>query len=263
MDLSRFRPWLGSDDSVRFCGLRLETLERALGDAKIVDALVDQLEVPGKTSVLKALNHEQKLQAIEEQIESFRTKSTSVWYEVGEAEILAASIWRAQKLGSRILGSLFASVKRESDLLAPVAGWLKAQGLETFPEVPLGRCRADVVGYREKGWLRDATVWAVELKADDEQMKRGFDQMATYGAYAQRVYMACTPADIADHLDRHSEARGVRHWDHDVLYRKLREHGFGLIVVEGERSFAFIDAAEGTPEGKKLAEAVASIGKVR
>lgn len=263
MDLARFRPWFGNNDSVRFCGLRLEAIERALTDSKIVDALVDQLEVPGKASVLKALTHDQKLAAIEEQIDSFRTKSTSVWFEVKPAEVLAASIWRAQKLGPKILDVIFSAVRREADLYEPVATWLKGQELQTFAEVPMGRCRCDVVGYREGNWLRSESIVAVELKAADEQMKRGLDQMATYRAYAHRVYMACTPAEIAEYLDLHAEARGVKHWDGEALYRKLRDHGYGLLVVEGARAFEFLTPTSGEIDSKKLDEVRTAMARMR
>ena len=56
--------------------------------------------------------------------------------------------------------------------------------------------------------------------------------MATYRDYCHEVYMACTPAMIADQLARHADGRGVRRWDHDVFYRRLRDLGFGLLIVE-------------------------------
>lgn len=169
----------------------------------------------------------------------------------------------AEKLGPRIRDVIFSAVRRESDLYVPVAAWLKEKGLQTYPEVPMGRCRADVVGYREGNWLRGTSVVAVELKAADEQMKRGLDQIATYRSYAHRVYMACTPAEIADYLDRHAEARGVHHWDDEALYRKLTAIDCGLLIVEGTKVFEFIEPTETEVDSKKLAEVTAAIARIR
>jgi len=263
MDLDWYRPSFASDDSVRFAGIRLETLKAAVSDAKVVDALVVQLEVPGKASVLRALSLEEKIAAVDRQIEVFRSTKTSIWYEVKPPEILAGSLWRAHKLADRHVLRIFSDVKKEADLLPPVAEWLRTKGGDVYAEVPLGRCRVDALSHREGGFFRSARVVAVELKDDDHQIKRGLDQMVTYRDYAHVVYMACTPAAIADQLNRHAEGRGVHHWDADVMYRRVRDLGFGLLVVEGNKVFEFIEPSESAPAEKKLTELTTSLKKAR
>lgn len=251
MDLQRFRSVFGAS---RFCGISIEALESALDDVKVLDALVDQLEVPGKVNVLKSLSPGQKFEAILGQIEGFRRASTSRWFEVPAGEVLAASLWRADKLGERVRAQIFFDVKRESDLLAPVAAWLVDGGFQAFDEVPLGRCRADALGYREGGVLRAEHAVAIEMKNDDAQLRRALDQMATFRDYAHRVYLAAAPALIADHLDRHCEGVKVPRWDGDVLYRKLKDFGFGLLIVERDRVVEFIKPRSNEPSDKKLDE---------
>ena len=51
------------------------------------------------------------------------------------------------------------------------------------------------------------------------------------------TYLACTPAMAAEYLDLHAEARGVKHWDAEVLDRKLYKLGLGLLLVEGTEVF--------------------------
>jgi hypothetical protein len=256
MDLRRFRSIFGQS---RFCGLRLESVEAALDDPRVLDALVDQLQVPGKTAVLKALGAPQKFEAILERIESYRKAPTSIWYEVPAGEVLAASIWRAAKLADRVRAELFAEVKKEADLLQPVAAWLTASGLRAYDEIPLGRCRVDVLGHRPSGFLRSEQFVAVELKDDDQQLKRALDQLATFGEYAHLTYLAVTPALIADHLDRHCEGAKVPHWDGGVLYRKLEDFGFGLLVVEKGLVHEFLKPQANDPSDKKLAEVDAAL----
>jgi hypothetical protein len=219
----------------------------------LLDALVDQLEVPGKPAVLKALSRVEKLEAIERQIEHFRAAKTSVWHEVSPPEVLAASIFRSG-LSDRYVSQLFGDVKTERVLLAPVAAWLKGRNLPAFDEVPTGSNRVDLLGYRKGGWLSSTEVIAVELKNDLAQMKRGLDQMTTYGEYAHKVYLAITPFLAATYLDQHSEASKVRHWDAGVLDRKLEQFGFGLLLVDGDRVYEHRQPKPREPHAKKLQE---------
>jgi hypothetical protein len=138
-------------------------------DPVVLDALIEQLEVPGKTSVIKRLTEREKQEAIETQIDHFRRTPTSVWNGVPTYEVLAASIWRAQEvfLPRRLVREVFARVSQEEDLLRPVSRWLLDRGFEPYMEVPLGRRRIDVLGHRAGGIGRSPSLMAVELKNDD------------------------------------------------------------------------------------------------
>lgn len=241
-----------------YCYLDGGALSAALQDPKVLDAVLDVLQVPGKPATLRALSTRDKLREIENQVEHYRSTKTSLWHGVEAAEVVAASIWRS-RLGNRyVMGELFCAVSKEVDLLDPTRAWLKAAGLTAHDEVPMGRCRADVVGYRAAALLglRRARVVAVELKNDLEQLKRGLDQMVTFRDYAHEVYLACTPALAAEYLDAHSEARGVQRWDPDVLDRKLEQFGFGLLLVEGEEVNVHLESKRTDVARAKLVELV-------
>lgn len=253
MTLSRFLPAFGTNDALRFAYLRQSVLRGVLDDDRVLDALVRDLEVPGKPALLKALSRAEKLEAVERQVEHFRTTKTSRWYEVSPLEVLAASIFRSE-LADRYVFQLFCNVRNEDALFEPVCAWLKAKGLSAFDEVPMGTSRVDVMGYRKGGWLSSAETIAVELKDDLNQMKRGLDQMTTYREYAHKVYLAITPYLAADYVDRHAEAANVRHWDAGVLDRKLAQVGVGLLLVEGDQVYEYRQAQVCQPHEKKLQE---------
>jgi hypothetical protein len=82
--------------------------------------------------------------------------------------------------------------------------------------------------------------------------------MTTYRHYAEEVYLACTPHMAAEYLDRHANARGVRHWDAHVFDKKLESLGFGLLLVltspDGPFVLEAIKAQRNTPDDKKLKE---------
>lgn len=247
-------------DKVRSCYLRAPVLRKALEDPKILDALIKVLQVPGKPNVLKALSSVEKFKAIEQQIESYRRSGTSIWYNVPAREVLAASIYRSGLSDKHVLG-LFCDVKKEADLLAPVARWLKSKGLSPYAEVPMGMRRVDVLGH-SKSWIGGVTLVAVELKNDREQLKRALDQMTTFGEYAHRVYLACTPALAAGYLEAHAEARGVRHYDPAVFDTKLRTFGFGVLLVEGPNVYEWIQPRGTSPKDVKLNEVLACLPKL-
>ena len=244
-----------------YCYLDGRALDEALQEPKVLDALLDVLQVPGKPAMLRALSAKDKLREIENQVEHYRSTKTSLWHGVEPAEVVAASIWRS-RLGNRyVMGDLFCAVSKEADLLEPVSAWLEAAGLTAHAEVPMGRCRADVVGHRAAALLglRSARVVAVELKNDLDQLKRGLDQMVTFRDYAHEVYLACTPALAAEYLDAHAEARGVQRWDPDVLNRKLEQFGFGLLLVEGEDVNAHLEPKRTDVAKTKLEELEAAL----
>ena len=78
-------------DTTRYSGLRLRRLKEAIKDPKVLEALVEELEVAAATG-------SNKMAAIERRIEELRATKSSLWYEVAAPEVLAASIFRAKKL---------------------------------------------------------------------------------------------------------------------------------------------------------------------
>ena len=258
----------GTGEEERYCYLRFSKLMQLYKDPVVLDALIEQLEVPGKTSVIKRLTEREKQEAIETQIDHFRRTPTSVWNGVPTYEVLAASLWRAQfndsrDLRPRTVREIFARVSQEEDLLRPVSRWLLDRGFEPYMEVPLGRRRIDVLGHRGGGIGRSPLLRAVELKNDDIQFARGIDQMGTFAEYAHTVYLACTPAFCAEYLDRNAESRGVNHWDPSVLERKLTVGGFGLLIVERDSVFEVLKPAERTPSSTNITSAVNGLSSVR
>jgi len=220
--------------------------------------------VPGKLSVLKQLTTAEKQQAIESEIDHKRRSPTSVWFDVPQLEVLAASIWRSSYedfgnfgLSKKMVREIFYAVGREDDLRHPVAKWLKTKGYEPYMEVPLGRRRIDLLGVSST-----ESLLAVELKNEDEQFSRAIDQMGTFAEYANAVYAACTPAFAADYLDRNAQSRGVKHWDPGVLDRKLTAGGYGLLIVERDKVFEVIKPAEKTPARDRVADALRSLSGV-
>jgi hypothetical protein len=263
MDFTRFN----GSDSVRFAYLRPAVLQKALQNEKLLDTLVRDLDVPGKPAVLKALSRDEKVNAINVQIEHFRSTKTSVWSGVSAHEVFAAVIFRS-RMSDKYVSELFFNAKNERALLAPVSAWLRSKDLHVFEEVPMGACRVDVLGYRQRsfgerflrGGLMGAGLGAtselvaIELKDDLAQMKRGLDQMATYGEYAHKVYLACTPFLAANFLDQHSEGVKVKHWDPDMLNRKLEQVGVGLLLVEGDQVYEYREPRTRSPDARKLEE---------
>jgi hypothetical protein len=254
----------GKEDEERHCYLRSSKLMQLYQNPGVLEALIDQLEVPGKASVLKRLTDREKQEAIETQIDHFRRTPTSVWHGVPTHEVLAASIWRAQGefLPRRTVREIFARVSQEEDLLRPISRWLRSRGFEPYMEVPLGRRRVDVLGYRASGIGRSASLMAVELKNEDAQFARGIDQMGTFAEYAHTVYLACTPAFCAAYLDSNAESRGVNHWDPGVLERKLSAGGLGLLIVEGDAVFEVLKPTERTPSGSNISIVVNALSLI-
>ena len=50
-----------------------------------------------------------------------------------------------------------------------------------------------------------------------------------------------------DYLERNAEHRAVNHWDPTLLDRKLKQGGFGLLIVERDTVFEVIKPVEQTP----------------
>jgi hypothetical protein len=247
-----------------YCYLDGAELAVALQETRVLDALLVELQVPGKPFTLRALSAKDKLREIENQAEHFRRSKTSIWHGMEPSQVLAASIWRSRLVPRYVRNEMFWAVPKEADLLEPISAWLETSGFAVHEEVPMGRGRVDVVGHRAAAMLglRPARVVAVELKNDLNQLKRGLDQMVTFRDYAHDVYLACTPALAAEYLDAHANSRGVQRWDSDVLDRKLGLFGFGLLLVEGEDVYVHLESKRTGVAKTKLAELEATLRAV-
>jgi hypothetical protein len=243
--------------SERYCYLRIDKLREYYADPVVIDALMLQLEVPGTVATHKAMTIQQKQAAIEAQADHFSRTPTSFWHRIPRQEILAASLWRCRGdiLSERVVMDRFYEVAREEDLRRPVGRWLIDRGDEPYMEIQLGRRRIDALGYN-KGTQR---LTAVELKNSDAEFRRGPDQMGSFTEYAHTVYLACTPAFAADYLERNADHRAVNHWDPTLLDRKLKQGGFGLLIVERDKVFEIISPVEQTPPPERVAKVIAGL----
>jgi hypothetical protein len=248
---------VGNSDDERYCYLRASKLAEYYSDPIVLSALMKQLEVPGTAATHRLMSDEAKKAAIESQIEHFSQTPTSLWHRVPPREILAASIWLmgGGDLRQRVVDDKFYDVAREDDLRRPVARWLQSRGDEPYMEIQLGRRRIDVLGYNRRG----ARLTAVELKNSDEEFKRGPDQMGSFAEYAHAVYLACTPAFAANYLELNAFHRAVNHWDPTLLDRKLKQGGFGLLIVERDAVFEVIGPVERSPSPERVARIVAGL----
>lgn len=241
------------NDWDRYCYLSGRALSEAIDDSVVLDALIDQLNLPGKKSTLADLTPDQKLREIEIGIEQLGRSGSAILRNLSPQEALAVLIWRAHRLSEKRKLSIFSGVRTEACLLKPVSRWLRDKGMGVFAEVPLGRPRIDVLGYKEGGfWSGDQFV-GVELKNEDKQFARGLDQMTSFAEYAHEVYMACTPAFAIEYLDRHAEAHGVRRWDSELLERKLKNAGLGLLIVDGDDVSEILEPRQSEPTEERLA----------
>ena len=248
---------ISNSDDERYCYIRASKLMDYYSDPIVIGALMEQLEVPGTIATHNLMTEREKKAAIEAKIENFSQIPYCVWYGVPPREILAASIWRCRGvfLSQRVIEDKFYDVAREEDLGRPVARWLQSRGDEPYMEIQLGRRRIDVLGYRRSA----SRLTAVELKNSDEEFRRGPDQMGSFAEYAHAVYLACTPAFAADYLERNAEHRAVNHWDPTLLDRKLKQGGFGLLIVERDTVFEVINPVEQNPSPERVAKIIARL----
>ncbi len=252
-----------AEDGDRFCYARAEVLREWSANATILDAVLKELKVPIARAKAKALTDGDKRAAIAEHITHLRKLPTSAWHKVPDGEIFAAAVFRA-KLPAAARKALFAPVKREADLAPVAVRWIRNHcKCDAFEEVPMGKNRADVVGFKAGGWFSDERVFAIELKNTLEELQRGLDQLATYADYAHCVIAACTPQLAARYLDAHANGRGVHAWDPKVLNNKLERLGFGLLIIEGDEAYGVVPAKERDPAESKLNEVKASFKSAR
>jgi hypothetical protein len=74
-----------------------------------------------------------------------------------------------------------------------------------------------------------------------------------------RASLACTPAFAADYLERNAQNRSVNHWDPDLLDRKLKQGGFGLLIVERDNVFEVVKPIEQSPADAKVSKVIAGL----
>ena len=253
MDLKKAIAALASSkNEPRYCYLPKTYWDECLRDEDFLDLLVDALEVPGMPAVLKRLSLAEKRTLVEKQCEFYRTSPTSMWRGVSFYELIAARLFADIEWNDAL--NIWLGVKKEEDLREPVARWLQAQGLTVFHEVPMGRKRIDVLGYREKSFLRGPKVVGVELKNDLEQFKRGFDQMSEFAQYSTSTYLACSPFIAALYLEKHADGKAVDHWDPEILNSKVKQGGFGLLLVEDDDTVEHLQPREGVVAENRLRE---------
>ena len=244
-------------DTTRYSYLRLRRLKAAVKDAQIVDALVEELEVPGATG-------KKKLAAITRRIEELRGTKGSLWHEVAALEVLAASIFAARKRIGGIVAELFKQVPRVQDLSAPLAGWLNIAGLTPYPGGVPGIGRANLIGYRGGQFMSRGRIVGIEATNDASQLDHALREMKTSREHTHASYIACTPALAAEFLWAQASASAVPHWDANTLRRRLLASGCGLLLVEGDAVAQVHLPKERQPDSAMLTElgvAVQSAGK--
>ena len=246
-------------DTTRYCYLRLRRLKAALKDVKVIDALVEELDVPGATGT-------NKMKAIERRIEELRATKSSLWHDVPAPEILAASIFRAKGLAGGVVDDLFRRVPRVQDLAAPLLDWLRLADMTPYEGGAPGTGRANIVGYRGGGFASGPRIVGIEATNDASQLDRALDEMKTSKEHTHATYIACTPALAATFLWAEAAVPGASRWDAEALQRRLKASGCGLLLVEGDAIAQAHLPKERMLDKAKLAElatVIQSTSKVR
>jgi hypothetical protein len=262
----------GLESGDRRCYLRVSVIRDLVRQPDVVRALLDDLGVPGKLTTIKSLSHDQMFEALSSAIDYNVSSKTSLWFGTRGGEVLAGALFAGAvgaggphwKKAQKIVAPAFCSVTTESALLRPVARWLTNKSMQVYDEVPMGTKRADVVGFRESkflGLFAETDVLSVELKNEYSQLKRGLDQLAAFGDYSTGVYLACTPLLAASYLYKHAVGKEVMHWDEEILDRRARDHGFGILIVEGDDVYEWIKPKKFAITEPKMRELRAAIAK--
>jgi hypothetical protein len=244
--------FLVDQDTTRYCYLRLRRLKAAIKDARVVDALAEEMEVPGATGT-------GKMAAIERRIEELRRTKSSLWYGVPALEILAASIFKSRARIGAGLVNLFEGVPRVQDLARPLVEWLRLADLTPYEGNVPGIGIANVIGYRAGHSMSAVRLVGIEATNDAADLERTLDDMKTARRLTHVSYIACTPALAAGFLSAQVAAPGVSRWDAEALRKRLQALGCGLLLVEGDAVSQALPAKEHRPDVVKLAELVAVI----
>lgn len=241
--------FFADQDTTRYCYLRLRRLKAAVKDARIVDALVETLEV-------SVADGRAKMAAVENRIDDLRGTKGSLWFEVPAPEVLAASIFKARAVDEALVNDLFKAVPSVQDLSAPLVGWMDLAGLTPHQGGVPGTGAANIVGYRGGAFVSAPRVVGIAAINDVRQLERTLAEAAPSSELTHASYVACTPALAAAFLWTQSGAPGVARWDADALGRRLRKAGYGLLLVEGEAVAQAILPIERRPD-KAMLQALA------
>ncbi|MHB8648531.1 MAG: hypothetical protein ACYDAR_22340 [Thermomicrobiales bacterium] len=249
------------DPNTRFCYLRASVLRNALGISKNLDALLGEpLCVPGNPVQLKKLPANDKLEAIVKFAEHLSSSKTAFTSGNHVLEIISYALYFSD-LSVKDRVSMFAGTKRESDIKAPVVNWIKSRGLQTYEEIPLGRNKADVLGYKAKGFigfLSPAEIVSVELK-NDRKDKRAADQLTSYRMYSSEVYLACTPDFAMENVEDISNGTHIKRWVSSAFDEKIRSMGSGILLVEGDDVYVHFRAGVFPPKDAAIDEVVSTL----
>lgn len=240
--------------------LQLKMLIEGDESSPLFDLILQNAGGTTKSASLKAMSIGDKRRAVQTIVEARKNQPGTVTHGLHELEVFAIVLREALEAGkgtTKITKMIWPGVKKEADLLAPIAKHYREQDYEVYREVPMGRKRVDALCHKKGGFFRSEHLIAVELKNDLAEFKRGIDQMTTYADYAHAVYLACTPAMAFDFLVDHSKARGVHKWDPKALENKLSRAGIGLLLVQEDNVFEVLQAKPSKVQDAKRAEIAA------
>ena len=200
--------------------------ERLKGSKTAVDALLKGMAPPGTYAGLKKLTDEQKLAKARELAADLKDLEPKKYKLLTPDSILICQCYRAladKKPAKKVFDAIFGP-DDEVEIKEPVARFCYRQGLTIFVEVPIGKSKADIIGYRRTGKVR---LIAVELKTRTEELKKCFAQLMDYQSGVDRAFLATTPGAIVKYLCADKEEIDPR-----ALDEELRKCGAGLIVVD-------------------------------
>lgn len=241
-----------ADEDSLWCYARVEALEKAIANPKVLDVVLLSCGAVGTTDKLKKMPVEDKIDTITKALATRRTMK-GAFHGVHELEQLAAMIYGLD-VPANVRNAVWPKVSKEADLLKPVSKYFKDEGFEVFAEVPMGRARIDVLARKKGGWFSAQRLVGVELKNDLAQLKRGLDQMTTFADYTHQIYLACTPALAAEYVASHVHGRAVQVWDAEVLNEKLKRAGIGLLLVRGNDVAEVLEADDTGIREQKVKE---------
>jgi len=244
-------PRRADPDLTRYAYLRLRRLKEAAQDARILEALARELDVPADT------NHQ--LEAIERRIEELRAAPDSFWRGVDAPEVLAASMLKSRRHATEAVDEVFRPVSRLQDLSKPLSEWLHVAGLTPQAGGVPRTGRANLIGARGGGMIASPRVVGIEAINDSAELESTLGEKSIDNTHAS--YVACTPAVAASFL--WFNATRARHWDPDALRRGLEPSGRGLLIVEGDAVAQVIRAKERKPDKALLQQLAVDLQAAR
>lgn len=238
-------------DDVRYAYAKSPLLAKLFAERATIDAVSQALEVPIAKAHKGKLTDGDAKAALEQHVNHLRSMKASPWHGLSAADVAAAGLVKST-LPVATKDRAFSSTKREADLTAPVAKLMSGYGFTVFDEVSTGRCRADLLGWKDG--IFSPTVIVLELKNTVKDFERGMNQVATYAGYAHEVWVACTPWAAAKCLDEHSRGKAVHAWDPMWLKNKLEGVGCGLVLVEFGQAVIVQRPRKNDVDSKRVAE---------